>query len=139
VAPVTVSCPPGITRNAFGQTIYLEKYAFYLTEIHWAAPRAFNLVRGCLDGCGGNPSVRGSGSFTGTIEKCVASPEAGSSVTDDTYHEPYPGTGRCYFYLVRARVPACGATAPGYTANAASESPGRDAEIDVDPVAGTCP
>jgi len=41
--------------------------------------------------------------------------------------------------LVRGRVALCGATAPGYTANAASESSGRDSELDVDPVAATCP
>jgi hypothetical protein len=47
--------------------------------------------------------------------------------------------GNTWFYLVRGRVAACGATAPGYTTNAASESPGRDAALDADPVAGTCP
>jgi len=139
-APITVNCPPGITRSAFGQTIYLERQYPWLIEIHWEAPKAFNLIRGCLSGCGfENPSLRDLGTFTDTIETCVASAEPVNSVIDSTAGAPYPDYGHGYYYLVRGRVAACGATAPGYTSNAASESPGRDAAIDVDPVAGTCP
>ena len=133
------NCPPGITRNAFGQTIYLERQYDFRTEIHWEAPTGFDLVRGCLSGCGTDPSVRGLGTFTGAIEKCVASSEGGNSVIDDIFTGTSPDSGYCYFDLVRGRVAACGATAPGYTANVPSESPGRDAAIDVDPVAETCP
>jgi hypothetical protein len=140
-APITVNCPPGITRSAFGQTIYLESQGYpWLIEIHWEAPKAFNLIRGCLSGCGfENPSLRGLGTFADTIETCVASAEPVNSVIDSTLGAPYPDYGHGYYYLVRGHVAACGATAPGYTTNVASESPGRDAAIDVDPVAGTCP
>jgi hypothetical protein len=141
VATVTVNCPPGITRSAFGQTIYVEKglYGGYIdTEIRWTAPKAFNWVRGCLFGtCSGGVSLRGSGTFTGTVDSCLSSPSAASSVIDTSAADTTPGN--TWFYLVRGRVAACGATAPGYTTNAASESPGRDAALDADPVAGTCP
>jgi len=137
-APITVNCPPGITRNAFGQTIYLERQGYFQTEIHWEAPKAFNLVRGCLSGCGfEHPSLRGLGTFSDTIDTCVSSPAPGNSVIDSTVG--FPDLGHSYYYLVRGRVAACGATAPGYTSNAASESPGRDAQIDADSVAATCP
>jgi hypothetical protein len=141
VATVTVNCPPGITRSAFGQTIYVEKglYGGYIdTEIRWTAPKAFNWVRGCLFGtCHGGVTLRGSGTFTGTIDSCQSSPVAASSVIDTSAADTTPGN--TWFYLVRGRVAACGATAPGYTTNAASESSGRDTALDVDPVAGTCP
>jgi len=141
VSTVTVGCPPGITRSAFGQTIYVEKgNGYYDTEIRWAAPKEFNWVRGCLFGtCNGGVTLRGSGTFTGAIDKCLSSPTAASSVVDPGVGEGGPISGNNWFYLVRGRVALCGATAPGYTANAASESSGRDSELDVDPVAATCP
>ena len=112
--------------------------SFGNTEIHWAAPKEFNWVRGCLFGtCNGGVTLRGLGTFTGTIDSCLSSPTAASSIIDTGAGGSTPGN--TWFYLVRGRVAACGATAPGYTANDASESPGRDAAIDVDPVAGTCP
>jgi len=124
VAPVTVSCPSGITRSAFGQTIYVEKgrglfntNGYFNTEIHWAAPKGFNWVRGCLFGTcnGGGASLRGLGTFSGTIDKCLSSPTAGSSVIDDGFNDPAPRTGNNWFYLIRGHVAVCGATAPGFS------------------------
>jgi hypothetical protein len=124
-----------------GTTIYVDKGSgYYGTEIHWAAAKGFSYIRGCLFGsCNGGVSLRGTGTFTGTIDKCVASPAAGDSVIDSGVGDPSPITGNNYFYLVRGRSATCGATAPGYTSNELSEDAGRDAAIDADGVAGTCP
>ncbi len=141
VSTVTVNCPAGVTRSAFGQPIYVEKgFGYYNTEIHWAVDKPYDFIRGCLFGtCNGGITLRGTGTFTGAIDTCSSGASAGSSVVDYGSGDPLPSTGNNYFYLVRGRVAACGTTAPGFTSGAPSESAGRDVEIDADAVAATCP
>jgi hypothetical protein len=132
---VTINCPPGIDRTAFGQTIQLwaaEEGALTFVSIEWPVAKAVDVIRGCLTG--GPECLKEAGSFTGSIQDCVISNNFPRHSAEDFL----PTVGN-HYYLVRGHETTCGTSGPGYTSNAPSERAGRDVEIDADPVGGTCP
>jgi hypothetical protein len=139
-AMVTVNCPAGIDRTAFGQTIALDKPYPGSNDVilSWAVATRVDIVKGNLSGTSLPLTLRGTGSFTGTLLCMTGDSEPIATFDDFLYGEPYPPSpGDGYYYLVRGRVPACGQKLTGYSTNTASESSGRDAEIAADP--DTCP
>ena len=131
-ASVTVNCPTGVTRLPFAQTIYLDQ-----ATIHWQGPDSVDVLRGWFVTTPEFPMpvLRETGSFATSELLCLKSDSIPINVFR-VFEWPSPGTG--LFYLVRGQAASgCPALPPGYSSNAPSERPGRDAEIDADP--GACP
>ena len=138
---VTVDCPPGIDRTAFGQTIVIDKLfqGFGLLQISWPIAKRVDILKGCLTGQCAPAPLRDSGTFEGTVFKCLASDAGPINAFSEHYvsDEPYPPLADVYYYLVRGRTSACTQSLTGYSTNTPSEHPGRDTEIEADP--NTCP
>ena len=140
VAVVTVNCPSGVPRTPFAQTIRVDKVPGvpFGAKISWQAADSVDAVRGWLVvSPEGFTSLHGGGGFTGSVAACFVSNSPPIDTIEDDTVLP---VGAGYYYLVRSQSsPACAPTGSGYTTNASSERPGRDSEIEADPLGGACP
>ena len=111
---VTVNCPQGVSRTAFGQTIHVDKTALIspypepdpVVTVFWDGPSAVDVIKGWLIGTPQFPAsdtLRSAGSFTGSVAAVLAcdSPSI-SSVTENVT----PGPGAGFYFLVRGQTSA---------------------------------
>jgi hypothetical protein len=149
-ALVTVSCPTGVARAPFAQTIRIDKPDLnHYSEpdvraaISWLAADSVDVIQGLLSGTVTGPAtstLKGGGSFSGTVTACLWNNSTPTSTIDSSYWPNYPLAGNAFYYLVRGQTPpSCLGTPAGYTTNSPAERAGRDSEIDADPVAAACP